>query len=117
MYIRANNDVIYVKQPLNFNIFKTSKNRYALKIVYATDYEDRGELTESTLDDVSKNAIGTILNSIESSDNLETLCINISKKVIYNRDWLFSRFSYELQAPTSKSISFWVGVIILRKEN
>ena len=80
IYIRANDDVIYVKQPLNFNIFKTSKNRYALKIVYATDYEDRGELTESTLDDVSKDAIGIILKSIESSDNLETMCIDISKK-------------------------------------
>ena len=80
MYIRANNDVIYVQQPLNFNIFKINKNRYALKIVYATDYEDRGELTESTLDDVSKDAIGIILKSIESSDNLETLCIDISKK-------------------------------------
>ena len=80
IYIRANDDVIYVKQPLNFNIFKTSKNRYALKIVYATDYEDRGELTESTLDDVSKDAIGIILKSIESSDNLETMCIDISRK-------------------------------------
>lgn len=80
IYIRANDDVIYVKQPLNFNIFKIGKNRYALKIVYATDYEDRGELTESTLDDVSKDAIGIILKSIESSDNLETLSINISKR-------------------------------------
>ena len=80
MYIRANNDVIYVKQPLNFNIFKINKNRYALKIVYATDYEDRGELTESTLDDVSKDAIRIILKSIESSDNLETMFIDISRK-------------------------------------
>ena len=80
IYIRANDDVIYVKQPLNFNVFKINKNRYALKIIYVTDYEVRGELTESTLDDVSKDAIRIILKSIESSDNLETMCIDISRK-------------------------------------
>lgn len=80
MYVKSFRDVIYIKQLLKFQLVKTGKERYNLDVTYVTDYELRDELTNSILEDVSKDSVDIILGAIESSDNLEKLCVDVGRK-------------------------------------
>ena len=80
MYIKSFRDVIYIKQLLKFQLVKTGKERYNLDVTYVTDYELMDELTNSILEDVSKDSVDIILSAIEYSDDLEKLCVDIGRK-------------------------------------
>lgn len=81
MFIRSNNDVIYIKQILKCELKKIAKARHTLTITYITGFELKNELTVSTLDFVDKDSLDIIFKALADSDNLEVLYIDIGKGV------------------------------------
>lgn len=73
MYIKSGHDIIYIKQPLNFQLSKVGRDTYQITINYITGYEK--DITTSVLSDVRKDALSIILEHIAQDKN----CIDISK--------------------------------------